>query len=343
MSANTAIEWCDSTFNPWIGCTKVSPACDHCYAEALMDHRMHKAQWGAGNPRVRTSAANWHKPVAWNKKPFFECECGWRGEGIIEHGLACNWPSEKSYIQVRRRVFCASLADVFDNEVPIAWLAELLDLVRLTPGLDWLLLTKRVGNVIQRLKHVRDFWSALGLPDIFPWISEWIDGHAPANVWIGSTICNQEEANRDIPKLITIPARVRFVSIEPMLGPIDFSGMWVEFKNPAIHQNMLELIDWVIVGGESGQHARPMHPRWVHVLRDQCIDVGVPFLFKQWGEYAPNHRTIHELKNSSDKPKTVPYSTTSLYPAAIMDRVGKKTAGRQLDGIEWNQFPEVRA
>ncbi|HNR91614.1 MAG TPA: DUF5131 family protein, partial [Dokdonella sp.] len=221
MTERTAIEWADSTFNPWLGCTKISPACDHCYAEALMDTRMGKARWGADNPRVRTSAANWKLPLRWNAQPFAGCnECGWRGVPIKgATGYQCAACLHVNLAPQRRRVFCASLADVFDNEVDPQWRADLLELIDATPNLDWLLLTKRIGNVVRLLTDLRD-----SEPSDVRWgrLNAWLEhGRPPENVWLGATICNQAEADRDIPKLLATPAAVRFVSIEPMLGPVD--------------------------------------------------------------------------------------------------------------------------
>lgn len=262
MAENTAIEWCDHTFNPWIGCAKVSPGgCANCYAETRMDKRLHVVQWGAGQPRKRTKT--WGDPVRWNDQheAFF-----------AQHGR-------------RQRVFCASLADVFDNEVPPEWRADLFKLIEATPHLDWLLLTKRIGNV-----------EAMACQANWPM-------PMPRNVWLGATVVNQAEADRDIPKLLTVPARVRFLSIEPMLGPIDLTRVRQRFPAGVSPWSCLQgyclrhyprmrcgcseqgrAIDWVICGGESGPNARPMHPDWARSLRDQCAAAGVPFLFKQWGE-----------------------------------------------------------
>lgn len=238
MAEKTGIAWTDSTFNPWIGCTKVGPGCDHCYAEALMDKRWHRVQWGAGQQRQRTSASNWAAPLHWEKH---------HEAFALMHGR-------------RRRVFCASLADVFDNEAPAAWRAELFALIGLTPRLDWLLLTKRIGNVPRMLEQP-------GMPK---------DG-LPANVWLGATVVNQEEYDRDAHKLLAVDASVRFLSVEPMLGPIDFGYLreWTVSNK--------RLIDWVIVGGESGKASRPVARGWIESARRQCAAAGVPFFFKQWG------------------------------------------------------------
>ena len=230
MAETTGIAWTDSTFNPWIGCTKVGPGCDHCYAEALdKRHRWGGAtHWGSGVPRQRTSAANWKKPMAWNRA---------REKDGKTH-----------------RVFCASLADVFDNDVPKEWRDDLFDLIASTPALTWLLLTKRIGNAAKML----------------PW--PWTTGkYAMKNVWIGATIVNQEEADRDLPKLVSTPAAVRFVSYEPALGPVD----WTKFPG----------IDWIIVGGEStqGSPARGMSLWWVDETIKQAREIGAAPFVKQLG------------------------------------------------------------
>jgi protein gp37 len=374
MSETTAIQWCDSTFNPWIGCTKISPACDHCYAEADFDRRRRVVTWGAGQPRKRTSAANWKQPLKWNihANDFHECAaCGWRGD----NAGACPLCSSAQLQPTRRRVFCASLADVFDNETPNEWRIDLFRLIRETPNLDWLLLTKRIGNA-------RGLYSAATGPD---WADElpW-----PENVWLGATICNQDEASRDISKLLSTPAVKRFVSIEPMLGNIDVSA-WLPCHHGDPSQCFSQgyrgtccecslnspAIDWVICGGESGPQARPMHPEWVRSLRGQCEAAGVPFFFKQWGAWKPisqmpesehgrlyrSNRKAREyedqeaLDDSYGRHCTVesgfvhldgslhnvgaPMACQQGTGAMHMFQVGKKSAGRLLDECLWNEFP----
>ena len=237
MAENTKIEWADHTFNPWEGCTKVGPGCDHCYAETR-NKRFGGGNWGLRAPRRRTSAANWAKPLRWNAQQFVECiECGWRGEKReVEHSQGslpiCPGCRCKVLLRITRpRVFCASLGDVFDIEVPIEWLVDLLDVVRQTPDLNWLLLTKRIGNWWSRLDlsafHLRyDISRNDRMQATLEWIQDWLDGEVPSNVWLGATIVNQEEADRDIPKLLQIPAAVRFLSMEPLLGPKDLDRDW---------------------------------------------------------------------------------------------------------------------
>lgn len=223
MAENSKIEWTTHTFNPWIGCTKVSGACDFCYAEAW-DFRFGGNRWGPHAPRTRTKT--WGNPVKWNRA----------AEGAPE----------------RPRVFCASLADVFDNHKSIApeWRGDLWALIEATPNLDWLLLTKRPQNIERFIP------------------AAWRDRGCPLNVWIGATVENQEEFDRRVPHLRAVKARVRFLSMEPLLGSVNLDSCYG--------------IDWVITGGESGPQYRPANPDWFRSLRDQCARARVPFLFKQW-------------------------------------------------------------
>jgi protein gp37 len=222
MGEISAISWTDMTFNPWIGCTKVGPGCDHCYAEADFDHRKHRVTWGAGSPRSRTSA--WRDHIKWNRAA-----------------------AKTGY---RPRVFCASLADVFDNEVPPEWRTDLWDVIRATPCLRWMLLTKRIGNVMKMVPL------------------DWPFPHAG----LMATIVNQPGWDRDFPKLMSVPAPWHGVSMEPLLGPIDIGT-----ASP----------DWCITGAESGPRARSIDPDWVRALRDQCASNGIAFHHKQWGGLRP--------------------------------------------------------
>jgi protein gp37 len=338
MTERTAIEWTDSTWNPWIGCTKISPGCDHCYAERDMAIRRKRVTWGAGAARSRTSEAYWKQPLRWNRHAprFIECStsvvggCGFRGEARFA-GICPHCQHGHAVRKARRRVFCASLADVFDNEAPIEWLADLLDLIRRTPNLDWLLLTKRIGNRRSRILAARDHAHTAGNRDLVHWLQCWLDGKPPHNVWLGATIVNQEEADRDIPKLLETTARVRFLSCEPLLGPIDLAQAcarhrWID-PDGVECCSVPRHIDWLIAGGESGPHARPMHPDWVRSLRDQCATANVPFLFKQWGEYV----SVSEVAGKGAHHR--------FDDGTTVRRVGKKLAGRMLDGREHTEFP----
>jgi len=243
----------------------------------------------------------------------------------------------------RPKVFCASLADVFDNEVPTEWRMDLFELIAATPNLDWLILTKRIGNVMPMCS---------GDSLMFDLICE--------RVWLGATIVNQEEAGRDIPKLLAVPAHKRFLSMEPLLGRVDLCeplGMWWNQTMGCFEGDGAEFnrngyggstgIDWVIVGGESGPGARPMHPDWARSLRNTCQAAGVPFLFKQWGEWAP-HCTIAGGDEGGDLRRghvrylqgdgREPDGHFRKGDAAVA-RIGKKVAGRLLDGVTHDGFP----
>jgi len=223
MAEQTKIEWVDHTFNPWIGCTRVSPACDNCYA-AAMSHRRKWARFEPRAPRRRTSAGNWQQPLRWNRK-------------AAKAGR-------------RAKVFGPSLADPFDAEVSPAWREDYLRLIEATPHLDWILLTKRP-------LVARKFFAGRQVPD---------------NLWPGITAENQTMLDLRAPHLLAIEAKVRVVSAEPLLGPLDLT-QWSTG------------IGWVIAGGESGPRARASHPDWFRALRVQCEGAGIPFFFKQWGEH----------------------------------------------------------
>jgi protein gp37 len=339
MAENSKIEWCDHTFNPWEGCTKVSPGCANCYAEAR-NKRWGNDNWGKGKPRRRQSEATWKQPLKWNRTAFSICpDCGndmlailQRGSGIPLEIEMCGCGSTTPPTTLRRpRVFCASLADWLDDEAPIEWLADLLKLIHATPNLDWLLLTKRPEYFKTRMHMVNLSQPEHGFDEsLVGLVSRWIDGFAPENVWIGTTTENQRYAEKRIPELLKIPAKVRFLSCEPLLGPVDLTRVHFPtgaienvFHDQAVFRNTgqvlpLNSVKWVICGGESGRAARPMHSDWARDLRDQCQSAGVPFFFKQWGEWLPR------LEGSG---------------AEVFYRVGKKAAGRLLDGREWNEVP----
>jgi protein gp37 len=253
MAENSGIAWTHHTFNPWIGCARVSAACDHCYAEAW-DARFGGGRWGPRAPRRRTKT--WSDPMRWQR-------------AAVAAGR-------------RFRVFCASLADVFDNHPSIAgeWRHDLWALVRATPDLDWLLLTKRPQNA-------RRFLPA-----------DWQDGYP--NVWLGATVESQPEADRRVPVLLRIPARLHFLSCEPLLGRLDLTCIRVGGSGSLYRANALtgdgfdgRAIGWVIAGGESGPGFRVADPDWFRGLRDQCAEAEIPFLFKQWS--GPGQRQVKAL------------------------------------------------
>ena len=272
MGETTDIEWSDCSFSPWEGCAKVSEACKNCYAEAR-DAWLHPTlpkdkrpsgehakptHWGADAPRRFHGDDYWKQPLTWNRK------AGKTG--------------------IRPRVFCASLADVFEDRRDLDVHRERLwKLVEATTNLDWLLLTKRPENV----------------RSMAPWGREW-----PSNVGLGTTAENQQRLDERLPPLVEHPAVVRFLSIEPLLGALNLRP-W------------LAQIDWVIVGGETGHGARPTHIDWARQVRDQCVEAGIPFFFKQWGNFAPDEsgESLIKLRRKVD---------------------------RLLDGRTWDEFPTSR-
>lgn len=298
MGEKTGIAWCDHSFNPWIGCTRVSVeasgggGCDHCYAEAMDARRRWdggRTHWGAGVPRYRTSVGNWKHPLSWDNKAFLAGE--------------------------RRTVF-PSLCDPFDNEVPDRWRNDLLDLIRATPNLTWLLLSKRIGNAAKMMPFLID------------------------NVWLGASVVNQEEADRDIPKLLATPASKRFVSYEPALGPVDFESYFEQYPDHngvRVVQNDVG-IDWLIVGGESSQgsaKARPFDLAWARSTVAQCRAAGVACFVKQLGsspfEIDPN--PTHGAFNCAGD-----YKMRRAW-LNLKDRAGADPAEWPAD-LQVQQFPE---
>lgn len=311
MGETTGIAWTDSTFNPWVGCTKISPGCTNCYA-ADFDKRVgggknadgvKRLRWGKGAERVRTSVANWKKPLAWNKRA--------------------------ALTGVRHKVFCSSLADVCDEEVPAAWRSDLAHLIERTPHLDWLLLTKRPENF--GLFDVA--WDI----DVCPERGDW-----PSNVWLGVTVENQEQAERRIPLLLEQDASVRFLSMEPLLESVQLdvldAGVFASLSALTGEMSFAGRggfgghssqrydggIDWVIVGGESGPRARPFHFAWARDLKRQCADAGVAFFMKQLGSTRAGAETLDDLQKLE----------------ALRDRAGADPAEWPED-LRVQQFPVV--
>ncbi len=286
MAENSAISWTRHTWNPWMGCTKVSPACDGCYAEALMDKRYGKVQWG-NHPRIRTGSHTWNDPMRWQRQAEKDGD--------------------------RPFVFCASLADIFDNQVDPQWRVDAFDVMRKTPRLVYLLLTKRPQNIV-RLAD-----AAGGLPE---------------NAAIGTTVEDQKRADINLPALQVAKIELRplftFGSFEPLLGPI--------IIRPAF------MPDWIITGGETdqgGHRARPTHPEWFRSLRDQAFLMGVAYHHKQNGEWLPCQENDGEWP--TDKPGfcRLTFSGEKSDRGWPMQKVGKKFAGRLLDGVTHDAFPEV--
>lgn len=241
---DSKIAWTHHTFNPWVGCTKVSAGCTHCYAETL-NHRWGKDNWGPMAERQRTSETYWKQPLTWNK------EAERQGE--------------------MHRVFCASMADVGEDRRDLDQARmDLAVMIEATPELHWLLLTKRPENMVRLFAD----WSTSKGPG-------W-----PSNVWVGTSVEDQAAADKRIPSLLEIPCTTRFLSVEPMIGPVDLAG-YAHIPDSK-HQPIPALrgpkgIDWVICGGESGPGFRPMDLAWARSLRDQCRQESTAFFMKQTG------------------------------------------------------------
>ena len=249
-----------------------SPGCFNCYALARNKRFSGGANWGKGAPRRHTSDDNWKKPEEWNRRA-----------GMVNRVYA---EAGDTAPPIRPRVFCASLADWLDDEVPIEWLADLLDLIRRTPNLDWLLLTKRPQNWEERLDAANEFWFgnaplAQSHYDTQTWASAW--NHCkqpPDNVWIGVTVEDQIRADERIPLLLNIPAKVRFLSCEPLLTPVDLKLGYGVADQP-LGFTRRHFLHWVIAGCESGPAKRPMAEEWAQSLALQCQTGRVAFFMKQ--------------------------------------------------------------
>lgn len=357
MADFTNIEWCDATLNLWWGCTKVSDGCKFCYAEHLADHRYNKGNWGPSGTRreVKSWRANLTKI------------------------------SNRAKAEGRRlKVFCQSMSDTFEGPETMGGVGsenwrtvqelqdELASAIMEHPHLDFLLLTKRPENVFEVLTR-----NNCVAPD------ECTAGNFtfPDNCWIGTSVEDQKTAEKRIPHLLRCPAAVRFLSCEPLIGGVSLFarlqtrtqfeeglcaaipafGITPEESRIALSKFDLERrpdggpgIDWVICGGESGPNARPMHPDWARSLRDQCQAAGVPFFFKQWGEFqdgskpstfcytvlSNGRRCLTERENHQQLLREL--GGWDEFNPTLMSKVGKAKAGRLLDGREWNQFPEVK-
>jgi len=369
---NSKIEWTQHTFSPWHGCAKVSPGCKNCYADA--QHNFHysslKAQqgtcWGVSAPRLAVSEDTWKKPLRWNR--------------------------DAAAAGIRARVFCASMADVFEPqsalsaafagqtaEVPkgkgttrtvrfVDVATERLRLLRLifdTPHLDWLLLTKRPENIGPALEAA---WRSTTLgPDLTEtydlrvWLGAWLEGTPPANVWLGTSVENQEQADIRVPQLLAAPAVVRFLSCEPLLGKLDLGRYLCGCRTCLPLGTSVDAagfparIEWVIVGGESGPRARPMHPEWVRAIQKQCAEYCTAFFFKQWGNWAQCWDDEWHGLGLDGKPQQVALSLTGQTSGGFlgeahaaqkeaegwlpMQRLDKHAAGRKIDGRTWDELP----
>jgi protein gp37 len=313
MGKTTGIEWTDSTWNPIRGCSRVSEGCRNCYAESVAARFSGPGQAYEGLAEFRVIGEN---------TPNERVEPHWTGEvGFIEKHLEdpIRWKEPA-------KIFVNSMSDLFHPGVKDEWLARIFWTMLKAPQHTYQILTKRPERMLQALLAARDAHENFR--------QSW----PPPNWWFGVSIEDQETAKRRLPILAQCPAAVRIVSYEPAIGPVDFvaamGGMPL----------LVSAFDWIICGGESGPHARPMHPNWARTVRDQCTAAGVPFFFKQWGAWMPG------AANGFTQWPEIDRSRPLLMPAhpgragrddhQIMLCVGKHKAGSNLDGVEWKEFPK---
>ena len=294
MGDKSAIEWTDATWNPVTGCSKVSPGCDNCYA--IRETNRHR--------NLPNYAGLTKKVVSWNTRTTLD----WTGE-VRCHPELLDLPLRW---KTPRRIFVCSMSDLFHDKVPWEFLCQVFDMMALARQHTFQVLTKRPGRMAYFAEKV---WPRYGRGTPSMYMGEW-----PPNVWAGTSVESQRYAPR-LDCLARVPARVRFVSVEPMLGPVDLQN-WL-----GCDAEDRDCLQWVICGGESGPGARPMHPEWARSLRDQCQRAGVPFFFKQNGEYV----SVSEVAG--------PGTHFQFADGATVRRTGKTLAGALLDGREWREWP----
>ncbi len=315
---DTAIEWADKVWNPLLGCERVSSGCDRCYAITTATIR-------AGNPHPRVAAA--FAGLTERRDGRLD----WTGRiNLLPDRL--NQP-----LRVRKptKWFVNSQSDLFHKDVPDEYIAEVFAVMARAPQHTFQLLTKRHARMrsllaesgLKLLESATSEDTAQALYDQWPL----------PNVWLGVSVEDQQWADIRIPALLETPAEVRWISAEPLLGPVLLHDDWIG-ADP--YRRDEPALSWVVVGGESGHGARPMHPDWARSLRGQCVAAGVPFLFKQWGEWAPNGwRGIGMSQGHMGRERLVGPVLDDMGHREVIERVGKKAAGRELDGRTWDEYP----
>jgi protein gp37 len=296
MSEKTNIAWTDSTLNFWEGCTKVSDGCKNCYAEARDKRFTGGKLWGKGAPRRKSKSAV-KDALAFNRNPWVCDECG----GAFASNLLAHLPDGKPDSPTccqnnggyhRRRIFSLSLGDWLDDEVPIEWLAEMLDTIRQCPDVTWILCTKRPENWRGRMGEVAEWHEDDGAKtyvfgEIFDaWLNAWIEDEPPANIILLTSVENQPMADKRIPELLKIPAACRGLSLEPLLGAVDLNrelGAYESGNHSPLRSSWIQQLDWLIIGGESGANARPCNVDWIRSIVEQGKAAGVAVFVKQFG------------------------------------------------------------
>lgn len=312
MSNTTGIEWTDATWNPVTGCTEVSPGCDHCYAKTFAERfRGTEGHYFEQGFDVQLRPDKLTLPMTWRKP---------------------------------KRIFVNSMSDLFHDSVPDSYIGSVFDVMARAEQHTFQILTKRHARMRSLLrKWEQEGADSVARGELHPkygraaWRRHDMSWVTPRNwplpnVWLGVSAENQQWSDIRIPALLDTPAAVRFVSAEPLLGPIDLG----RFLEDDAEKYDVPALDWVIVGGESGRGARPMHPDWARSLRDQCEAAGVPFLFKQWGE----HVAISQMPDEAAADWEIKHGF-GAWQEGTLCRVGKKTAGRELDGRTWDEYPKA--
>lgn len=321
MAEHSLIEWTDATWNPITGCSVVSPGCTNCYAMRLAGTRLRHHPSRAGLTIDSKAGPVWSGQVRLNTK----------------------WLDQPLKWKCPRMIFVCAHGDLFHEEVPDEWIDLIFAVMALAPQHTFQVLTKRAERMREYMQpHSRRRADSLGEKVMrlgYTGPLEALRWPLP-NVWLGVSVEDQKRADERIPQLLWTPAAVRFLSCEPLVGPVDFHKTGASLPEAASFRRHLPLlfVDWVIAGGESGPGARPMHPAWVRLLRDQCARAGVPFFFKQWGAWKHMPERSHVRDFLPEEGQRVHSQMDGVRPA-LMFNIGKKAAGRLLDGVEHNAMP----
>lgn len=363
MTDKTRIEWTDATWNPIRGCSRVSEGCRNCYAEKVAARFSFPAQQG--------HITEWGDTEGYRNEGPYHGLIGkggqWNGQiklvpGLLDQPLRWRKP---------RRIFVNSMSDLFHEEVPDTYVDKVFAVMAMAHWHKFQVLTKRPERMLRYFQEMKNSESrGFNVCSYFGASMEDCEriGRTPAglpNVWLGVSVEDQKTADERIPLLLETPAAVRWISAEPLLGQIDLTGEYLAMKCGGSYPfpgladehrtKIIDMLDWVVVGGESGPGARPMHPEWARSLRDRCVAAGVPFFFKQWGEFSD--QTELSVKGGSEDRIFTADGTflgagVRKYGGMVdtewrekggawMSRVGKKQAGRLLDGREWNEYPKL--
>jgi len=325
------IEWTDKTWNPVIGCSKISEGCENCYAEKMAFRltNMLKNTKNHISNEINTSCIAYSSIIENGK---------WNGKTALRKDKL----QEPSKWKKPCKIFVCDMGDLFHESVPFQWIDKIFTVCACNPHHIFQLLTKRPERALKYFNWKEPDWANEGMREDDGVKIPFKDWKWPLdNVWIGVTVENQEQSEIRIPLLSKIPVRIKYISCEPLLGPIDLSE--IIYEGQKIYP--LKFINWVIAGGESGPGSRPMHPDWVRSLQDQCEATNIPFFFKQWGEYRPFEKMSKPnfyIDSATNKINFIVDGKWLDYPLitnCMFLKIGKKKAGRLLDGIIYNEFP----